>query len=166
MITAIYVSATQFTVVGDQTEFFVAGRRVKADCGVDGYKYVTVDSSAYVAVTTVTIAESELTNNLTGVQGSVLKPTTKGNVSEHAHSTAESDGGTIPHSNIGSVGENDHHNRSHAITSTADHAAGNWKILYTDGSGDVQELALGNRKSTRLNASHTVIAYAVVCSNL
>jgi hypothetical protein len=35
------------------------------------------------------------------------------------------------------------HDRSHAITSTADHTAGNWKVLYTDGSGNVQELALG-----------------------
>jgi len=37
---------------------------------------------------------------------------------------------------------NAHHNRSHAITGTSDHTAGNWKAVYTDGSGDVQELAL------------------------
>jgi hypothetical protein len=35
------------------------------------------------------------------------------------------------------------HTRSHAITSTSDHTAGNWKIPYTNGSGQVIELALG-----------------------
>lgn len=36
------------------------------------------------------------------------------------------------------------HDRSHAITSTSDHTAGNWKVLYTNGSGQVVELALGS----------------------
>lgn len=35
------------------------------------------------------------------------------------------------------------HDRSHAITSTSDHTAGNWKVIYTNGSGQVVELALG-----------------------
>jgi hypothetical protein len=36
------------------------------------------------------------------------------------------------------------HDRSHAITSTSDHTAGNWKVVYTNGSGQVTELALGS----------------------
>ncbi len=36
------------------------------------------------------------------------------------------------------------HDRSHAITSTSDHTAGNHKVFYSDGSGQIQELALGN----------------------
>lgn len=35
------------------------------------------------------------------------------------------------------------HDRSHAITSTSDHTAGNWKVWYSNGSGQVTELALG-----------------------
>lgn len=35
------------------------------------------------------------------------------------------------------------HARSHAMTSTSDHTAGNWKTLYTNGSGQVVELANG-----------------------
>jgi hypothetical protein len=35
------------------------------------------------------------------------------------------------------------HDRSHAITSTSDHTAGNWKVFYSNGSGAVTELALG-----------------------
>jgi hypothetical protein len=34
------------------------------------------------------------------------------------------------------------HTRSHTITGTSDHTAGNWKVLYTNGSGQVVELAL------------------------
>lgn len=36
-----------------------------------------------------------------------------------------------------------HHTRLHAVTDTSDHSAGNWKVLYTNGSGQVIELALG-----------------------
>lgn len=35
------------------------------------------------------------------------------------------------------------HDRSHAMTGTSDHTAGNWKAFYSDGSGQVQEVALG-----------------------
>ena len=35
------------------------------------------------------------------------------------------------------------HNQSHAITSTSDHTANNWKVWYSNGSGQVTELALG-----------------------
>ena len=35
------------------------------------------------------------------------------------------------------------HDRSHAITSTADHTAGNWKVFHSNGSGQLAELALG-----------------------
>lgn len=36
------------------------------------------------------------------------------------------------------------HNRSHSVTSTSDHTAGNWKVFYSNGSGEVVELALGS----------------------
>jgi hypothetical protein len=36
----------------------------------------------------------------------------------------------------------DLHTRSHAMTSTSDHTAGNWKVFYSNGSGNVIELAL------------------------
>lgn len=35
------------------------------------------------------------------------------------------------------------HARSHAVTSSSDHTAGNWKLLYSNGSGVVTELTLG-----------------------
>jgi hypothetical protein len=34
------------------------------------------------------------------------------------------------------------HTRAHNMTGTSDHDAGNWKVFYSDGSGDVIELAL------------------------
>jgi hypothetical protein len=36
------------------------------------------------------------------------------------------------------------HDRSHAITSSSDHTATAWRVFYSDGSGVVTELALGN----------------------
>jgi hypothetical protein len=49
----------------------------------------------------------------------------------------------------GTVAAGDHthtqlHDRSHAITSTSDHTAGNHKVFYSNGSGQVVELALGD----------------------
>jgi hypothetical protein len=35
------------------------------------------------------------------------------------------------------------HARSHTMTSTSDHTAGTWKVMYSNGSGQVIELALG-----------------------
>ena len=35
------------------------------------------------------------------------------------------------------------HTRSHAMTGTSDHTAGNWSVFYSNGSGQVNELALG-----------------------
>jgi hypothetical protein len=48
----------------------------------------------------------------------------------------------------GTVAAGDHthaqlHDRSHAITSTSDHTAGNWKVFHSDGTGQVVELPLG-----------------------
>jgi hypothetical protein len=38
----------------------------------------------------------------------------------------------------------DLHAQSHAITSTSDHTAGNWKVFHSNGSGEIVELALGD----------------------
>jgi hypothetical protein len=35
------------------------------------------------------------------------------------------------------------HDRSHAITSTSDHTAGNWKVFHSNGTGQLVEVALG-----------------------
>ena len=47
----------------------------------------------------------------------------------------------------GTISEGNHghaqlHNQSHAMTSSADHSAGNWKTFYSNGSGVVTELTL------------------------
>ena len=47
------------------------------------------------------------------------------------------------HSNLTGITADDHHNRSHAVSSTSDHTAGNWKNFYSDGSGEIQELTVG-----------------------
>lgn len=49
----------------------------------------------------------------------------------------------------GTVAEGNHshaqlHDRSHAMTGTSDHTATNWRVFYSNGSGQVAELALGS----------------------
>lgn len=92
-MTGTYVSATQFTVVGDQTAIFLANRKVKCDCGVDGFRYGAISTSAFGATTTVTLTadSDDLTANLTDVEWSVLEPKS---ISLHDHSTEE-DGGSV-----------------------------------------------------------------------
>jgi len=53
-LTPTYVSATQFTLVGDQTTAFHVGRRIKLLVSA-GTIYGTITASAYGAVTTITV---------------------------------------------------------------------------------------------------------------
>ena len=68
-MSATYATASTFTVSGDQTGVFTANRGLRAACGDDGTKYVSVASSSYdgSTETTVTLNESTLTSNLTKV---------------------------------------------------------------------------------------------------
>jgi len=67
-IPASYVDSSSFTVSGDQTSEFVTGRKIKADCGDDGFKYSIVQSSVYDDTTLVVVSVSDLTTNLLSVQ--------------------------------------------------------------------------------------------------
>jgi len=72
---ATYISSNQFRVSGDRSAEFQTDRRVRANCGIDGYKYGTVQSASFSAgYTTVTLLESELTSNLTAVHYGVVSP--------------------------------------------------------------------------------------------
>ena len=88
-LAAVYVDADTFTVTGDYADAFVANRKVKANCGVDGLQYVVVLSSSYGAPNTtvnLTADSDDLTANLTEVVWSVMKPGAEGNVALHDHS--------------------------------------------------------------------------------
>lgn len=72
-IAAVYVSNHSFTVVGDRTVEFCAGRWCEGHCGVDGHRYAVISGSSYSAgtnlTTVITYAESDdITSNLTGVK--------------------------------------------------------------------------------------------------
>lgn len=54
---------------------------------------------------------------------------------------ANGDVGTVT-GTVASGNDSRFHNRSHAITGTDDHTAGNWKVIYSNGSGEISELAL------------------------
>lgn len=73
--TPTYVSATQFTLVGDQTSNFHVGRRVKYTVTA-GTGYATITASAFGAVTTVTVdsqGSNPLDSGLSAVSYSLLR---------------------------------------------------------------------------------------------
>lgn len=101
---ATYVSSSSFTVSGNETANFTAGRRIKADCGGDGIKYATITSSSYSSPnTTVNIDESTLTSNLTDVWYGVVQPGATGSLPDHSHDGSEGSGGSITVSGSGAT---------------------------------------------------------------
>lgn len=73
-----YVSATSFTLVGDQTSTFTVGRRLKTT-NTSGTIYSTITVSAFAAVTTVTVVNDSgtLDSGLSAVSYGILQATNK-----------------------------------------------------------------------------------------
>lgn len=66
-IEANYVDSDTFTIAGNLTDIFTAGRKIKADCGSDGLKFGTVLSSSWSGSSTtvnLTSDSESLTNKL------------------------------------------------------------------------------------------------------
>ena len=96
-ITATYISPSGFTVETDRTIEFIAGRRVKANCNVDGFKIGTITSSALSAGNTtvnLTAGSDDLTTNLTEIYYGISEGTS-GSIPIHNHSGDEGSGGVI-----------------------------------------------------------------------
>lgn len=91
---ASYLDSDQFILAnGDYTAVMAAGRRVKADCGADGVRYLTVSSSSYSAPhTTVTTRESEITSNLVGIEWSLVGAGVNGGLPAHTHADDDQGG--------------------------------------------------------------------------
>lgn len=97
-LAATYVDPDTFTVVGDLTSTFSVGRRVKANCGVDGFKFGTIESSSFgggVTTVNLTSGSDNLTSNLTEVWYGIQSEGTDGSVPIHAHDVSEGSGGEI-----------------------------------------------------------------------
>lgn len=92
-IDAAYIASNKFKVYGDRTDEFVAGRRVKADCGEDGVRFFTVKSSSYSSpITYVTVEEDNVSSHLYQVLYSVVAPGATGGLPTHDHSSKEQGG--------------------------------------------------------------------------
>ena len=91
-IEAHYISQNSFWIYTDRTSEFVYGRRLKANCGSDGYKYTTISGSSFShPKTTVTVLDNVLTNNLSEVWYGISVGS-EGSLPVHKH-TSQSDGG-------------------------------------------------------------------------
>jgi len=95
---ATYVDADTFTLVGDQTTEFSVNRRVKADCGINGYKYGTIQSVSYSSPnTTINLfsTNDNLTSNLVLVWYGEQSSGDSGTVPIHNHDGNEGTGGLV-----------------------------------------------------------------------
>jgi len=64
---AKYINSHEFSIEGNQTDKFGTGKKIKADCGVDGFKYGTVLSSNWTGDDTtaiLNISSDHITENL------------------------------------------------------------------------------------------------------
>ena len=70
----VYVSGTSFTVAGDQTEFYHAGRRVRASGTTPFTVFGTISGASFASETTVTVSwdAGELDNSLAQVSVGIL----------------------------------------------------------------------------------------------
>jgi hypothetical protein len=95
---AVYMSSNQFRVEEDRTGEFKTGRRIKANCDVDGYIYSTILSSSYsFPYTIVTIVENVLTSNLIDVLYGIVNIGGTGAFPDHLHDGTEGQGGALPY---------------------------------------------------------------------
>jgi hypothetical protein len=99
-IAATYVDVDSFTVATDRTDEFNVGRRVRCDCGVDGYKIGTIESASYSNPNTtvnLTSGSDDLTANLDAVDYGIVFES----IPEHDHTGVEGEGGYVePRDNI------------------------------------------------------------------
>ena len=114
-VIATYVDTDTFTVVGDLTSSFHVGRRVRCSCGVDGYKYGTIDSSSYSDPDTtvgLTAGSDNLTSNLTAAEFGIAGKGSTQSVPVHTHADGEGEGGTlsgtIDHGLLNGLADDDH----------------------------------------------------------
>lgn len=98
-ITATYISGTEFSVTGNRVTEFNIGRRIKADCGVDGDRYGTIEDSTSVGGITIVALDSNvsdtLTSNLTEVEYGIVKAGDEGSLPNHNHDGTGGYGDTL-----------------------------------------------------------------------
>jgi len=110
-IAATYVAADQFTVAADRQAEFHVGRRVLAECGVDGNRHGTIAAVSYVdpdTTVTLTAGSDALTANLTGVKYGEVGRGPAGSVPEHSHDGSEGEGGPVSHTALSNVAADQH----------------------------------------------------------
>lgn len=65
----------------------------------------------------------------------------------------------LQHSQLGGIGEDDHHVRRHPMTDQFDHYASAWQIFYSDSDGHIQESGLGPSGYALMSAGPTSAPY-------
>jgi hypothetical protein len=98
-IIATYVDPGIFKVSGDLTDVLVEGRRIRADCGVDGFKFGTIESSSYDdgdddTTINLTSTSNSLTSNLDVIWYGIIGGDNQA-MPTHSHDGSEGSGGEL-----------------------------------------------------------------------
>ena len=75
-LTFTYLTTTSFEVEGDQTDIYIASRRLKINLS-GSVVYSEVISATYSTSTTITIADSVIDSTLVDVEHSIIKPSSE-----------------------------------------------------------------------------------------
>jgi hypothetical protein len=91
------------------------------------------------------LADDDHTQYHNDARGDVrYAPLARGVTNGDSHDHVGGDGAQIAYSGLSGLPDlSSLHTRSHAVTGVADHTAGNWKVFYSNGSGEIVELPLG-----------------------
>jgi len=102
--------------------------------------YETLNTNGDVGTTSGTLAIGNHTHSYEPADATILKQSDVDDSPVDGVTTAPvSSNWAYDHN----ANTNAHHNRSHAITGSSDHTAGNHKVFYSNGSGVITELTLG-----------------------
>lgn len=97
-ISATFIDSNTFTISTASSAGFHEGRRVKANCDTDGYKYGTIETvtpSGAVLVIDLYTDSDDLTSNLVDVQYGIIGKGTDQSMPIHTHDGTEGSGGSL-----------------------------------------------------------------------
>lgn len=108
-----FVSNKSLSIATDLTSDFMIGRRIRAYCGIDGYRYGTILNSVFSSpntIITLTNSSDDITTNLLSVEYGVIGNGSDQSMPIHDHAGSEGTGGSVNHDNLLNVGIRSHNN--------------------------------------------------------
>jgi hypothetical protein len=154
-LTPTYISATSFSVTGDQTSDFTSGRRLKITLG-SSTVYGTITTSAFTTLTTVTVRldSGSLDNSILSVALGIVTPTNTGIPTAPVFTSTRTSNTILLQSDSGTLIDG---SGTYTQTFTAAATLGNgWHVIYQNTGGTI---TLNPNASELINGELTLVLY-------